>query len=197
MNPLAEAVREALESREPRHITNGSFRHAAVLIPLVAETGSFRVVLTRRTDRVEHHKGQISFPGGMVDETDETFLHTALREAWEEVGIQRSDVEVLGRIDDAFTVVTDFVVHPFVGVIPADYPFTVNPKEVDEVIVVPLDVFHPSHFETEHPVEYEGEIYESPAYEYNGHLVWGATARMMSVLMEIIADRLPLSETGK
>lgn len=195
-----DIIREVLNNRTPKSIPDDqlSYRHAGVLIPIFEEDGIYKVLFTKRTDKVEDHKGQISFPGGSVDKKDKSAEETALREADEEVGISREDVEILGRIDDTLTLVSNFVVHPFVGLIPCPYEFRINNDEVDRLIEVPLKVFHPSSPSIKGDTfELGGKIYRTPTYEFNREIIWGATARMMKVFMDLILDKLSLPEKCK
>ena len=197
---LPNLIRKVLSVREPKRIHDGqsSYRHAGVLIPLLEDKGIHKILFTKRTDRVEHHKGQISFPGGSVDEEDSSSLETALRESEEEIGLSREDVKVLGRIDDTLTLASDFIVHPFVGLVPYPYDFVINAGEVERLITVPIDVFQTENSETSiYAVEFEGETYHTQAYEYNGDVIWGATARMIENFMGIIARKLPLPHDRK
>jgi 8-oxo-dGTP pyrophosphatase MutT (NUDIX family) len=197
---IASQVKDVLDSRTVSRIqdTNASYMHAGVLIPLLDEEGVYKVLFTERTHKVEHHKGQISFPGGRVDDGDASAREAALREAHEEIGVKNGDVEILGRIDDTFTLVSNFVVHPFVGIVPYPYDFTLNRAEVEKLIVVPLAVFHPESLEYRRDsVEYEGMIYRATAYEYKGDVIWGATARMMENFMDIVGHILPLPRMEK
>jgi len=195
-NALPMAVREILSVRPPNRIGEtraSSYMDAAVLVPLLREEGRHKVLFTKRSQDVEHHKGQISFPGGSVDDDDGSVEETALRETYEEIGVPMGDIEILGRIDDALTVVSNFVIHPFVGLVPFPYDFTISKAEVERLINVPLEVFHPENTGSRrHAVEYEGATYAGPAYEYKGDLIWGATARIMENLMNIIGHKLPL-----
>ena len=200
MNDLHESIREILDARVPKRIDSPdpSYVHASVLIPLFKERDGHKVLFTERTHKVEHHKGQISFPGGVVDAGDASHLETALREAHEEIGLKRKDVEILGRIDDTMTVASSFVVHPFVGLIRYPYEFKLSMAEVKRLIKAPLSIFHPeSTWNQRDSAEYEGVIYRSIAYEYNGDLIWGATARMMQNFMEILCKELPLPQDMK
>ena len=197
---LPNLIREVLSVREPKRIHDGqsSYRHAGVLIPILEDNGTHKILFTKRTDRVEHHKGQISFPGGSVDEEDSSSLETALRESEEEIGLSREDVEVLGRIDDTLTLASDFIVHPFVGLVPYPYDFIINEREVERLIIVPIDVFQNENSRNNiYTVEFEGETYHTQAYEYNGDVIWGATARMIENFMGIIARKLPLPHDRK
>jgi len=194
-------IKEMLDARDPKVIRDGQqpgYRHAGVLLPLLVEEGLCKVLLTKRTDRVEHHKGQISFPGGAVDKEDATIEETVLRETYEEIGLSREHIEILGRLDDVLTMASNYVVHPFVGRIIHMDDLVINRAEVERVVKAPLSLFHRANCEkNRYSVEYEGVIYETPAYEYGEHTIWGATARMMENFMEIIGDKLCLPPIQK
>jgi 8-oxo-dGTP pyrophosphatase MutT (NUDIX family) len=193
---LHKTIKDLLSNRPHKSVDdrNSFYAHAAVLIPLFREDGEYKVLFTKRTDRVEHHKGQISFPGGAVDEEDGSLVETALREAYEEVGLLREDVRILGRIDDRLTVASNFVIHPFVGTIPHPYDFRINAKEVKNLVEVPLKIFFPDgSTDNMHDVEYAGITYQSVAFPYQGEVIWGATAKIMENLVEILEENLNLS----
>lgn len=179
-------IRKVLSHRTPRFIEDKEaiFSHAAVLIPIFRDRGAYRILFTKRSDKVEAHKGQISFPGGRVDEGDASLLDTALRETQEEIGLPRETVEVLGRTDDARTMSSNYVVHPFVGLIPYPYPFTLSSHEVEKLIQVPFSLFFAQ--EKFVPVHYEGWTYQSVTYTYDDEVIWGATARIMQNLVKIL-----------
>ncbi len=187
-------IREALRNRAPRVIEDKDalFMHAAVLIPLFEDGNEYRVLFTQRTQKVEAHKGQISFPGGRIEERDGSLLETALREAYEEIGLRQKDVTVLGRIDDTRTVASNYVVHPFVGLIPGSYSFAVSEDEVERLITVPFGLFLEGG--SAMPVSYEGRAYEGLAYTYNGEVIWGATARIIHNLVGIIREKFALPQ---
>jgi 8-oxo-dGTP pyrophosphatase MutT (NUDIX family) len=192
---VLELIEEILSARAHRRIPDEKcqYRHAGVLVPLFEENGVYKILFTKRTTIVEHHKGQISFPGGSVDKEDNSVRETVLREAREEVGIDEKDVKILGRIDDTLTVVSNFVVHPYVGIIPYPYDFTINKDEVERLIIMPMKVFHPRNSKNKgSSFEFEGSIYRTPTYEYNGEVIWGATARIMEGFMDTIAPKIPL-----
>ncbi|MBN2059948.1 MAG: CoA pyrophosphatase [Deltaproteobacteria bacterium] len=171
------------------HSEDSEYIHSAVLIPIFKENGEYKVLLTKRTNIVEHHKGQVSFPGGVMDYEDDTFLDTALREAYEEIGLCREDVEILGQVDDRLTLITDFLIHPYVGVIPYPYSFRLNPREVERLVKVPLSVFIPGsgYGKTKSTVP-GAENYEGITYSYKGDVIWGATAGIMENLVEILGE---------
>lgn len=192
---MAGAIREILSARAIERIDAGerTFRHAGVLIPLTVEEGVCSVLFTERTHTVEHHKGQISFPGGRVDASDPSFEATAVREAHEEIGLPPGDVEVLGRLDDTLTLASNFVIHPVVARIRPTTDFVVNRAEVERVFHVPLAFFLTAGVqETVRWVEYEGVRYRTVAYQYGDDLIWGATARIMENFVEIISPNLAL-----
>ena len=134
---LIDRIRNILASRQRKVIEHPPFSHAAVLLPLFKKGEDYHILFTKRTDRVKYHKGQISFPGGGVDEEDSDLEETALREAYEEIGLNRKDVEILGALDDIVTV-TQFIVTPFVGHFSYPYPLKTSPIEIDEAIEIPL-----------------------------------------------------------
>ena len=193
---LIEIITDSLKERAPRIIDNTKSRyiHSSVLIPLFKENEQYRVLFTKRTNRVEHHKGQISFPGGAVDKEDATLEETALREADEEIGLIKSDVEILGRLDDTLTMVSDYIIHPFVGVIPFPYDFNVNLHEVDSLIFIPLKFFADKASGYRKDLEeVAGFPYHGTAYKYQGNVIWGATARIMENFMGIIGEKIILA----
>ncbi|MCP4683660.1 MAG: CoA pyrophosphatase [Desulfobacterales bacterium] len=197
---MPQTIRQALSIREPRAIPDreSTYKHAGVLVPLLVEDGLVKVLFTKRTHVVEHHKGQISFPGGSVDEEDCSIEETALRETREEVGVHKKDVDILGRTDDILAVVSSFIMHPFVGRIQYPYDFIINTVEVQRLIKVPLDVFHPDNVEARRQsAELEGITYSAPVYKFEEDLIWGATARVMENFMDIIARKLPLLRPEK
>ena len=192
---IYETIKKTLGSRTPKQIQDGNSNslHAAVLIPLFNENCEHKILFTKRSTQVKTHKGQISFPVGVVEETDQSLQETALREAHEEIGLLKEDVEILGQADDTNTVVSNFVVRPFVGVIPYPYDFTISSEEVDRIIEVPLKVFFENDPQyRQNSAEFEGVIYPGSAFQYKGDVIWGATARILENLMGILEGRLDL-----
>ena len=151
-------------------------RAAAVLIPLTLVNGEWQVLFTRRTDIVEHHKGQVSFPGGATDPTDSSPVATALREAHEEIGLDPTDVHVLGRLGEMLTV-TNFIITPIVAVFPWPYAFRVHTIEVARVFTIPLN-WLANHDNWQEFVRKETQRTVITYYPFDGELLWGVTARM-------------------
>lgn len=157
---------------------------AAVLVPLVHFQGEWHILYTRRTDRVESHKGQVSFPGGACDENETTPEQTALREAEEEIGIRPEDVKVIGRLSRMVTI-SKFRVSPVVGIIPFPYAFKTAGIEVARVFTIPLLWLadRNNFWEFSLPGSERTVIAYHP---YDGELLWGATARMTVNFMKIL-----------
>jgi 8-oxo-dGTP pyrophosphatase MutT (NUDIX family) len=184
---MEEKIKEILDYREKACINDERFKRAAVLIPLFKKNGEYHILLTRRSEKVEHHKGQISFPGGRHDHEDEDLLTTALREAEEEMGISPKDVRILGELDDICTV-TDFCVSPFVGLIPYPYPFKMNRQEIEEAIEVPLgSLLDPDRFRKDFR-EHGGRAWPVYFYQHEHHTIWGATASILKQLLDLLPE---------
>jgi 8-oxo-dGTP pyrophosphatase MutT (NUDIX family) len=187
MNNLTiECIRTALASDAKRKTLNiPNYARAAVLVPVVSANNSFDLLFTRRTHTVETHKGQVSFPGGMADESDHDVVHTALREAEEEIGLPQSAVKVVGTLDDLATP-TRFVITPVVGIIEELPQLRPNPDEVEEVFFVPLAFFLDERNGRTEMREINGSHYEVWFYDYDGKTIWGVTA----VIVRALCDKL-------
>jgi 8-oxo-dGTP pyrophosphatase MutT (NUDIX family) len=155
-------------------------RQAGVLVLLYPEAGEWCFVLTRRTETLRGHSGQISFPGGRRDPGDRTLVDTALRETCEELGTCDPNIAVLGSLSPIYIPPTDFEVFPTVAAL--DYPpaFQPNPEEVAEVFAVPLSALVDDAYKRVEQWPFDGVHINIPFYAFNGHKVWGATAIMLS-----------------
>ncbi|MBS3919712.1 MAG: CoA pyrophosphatase [Deltaproteobacteria bacterium] len=182
-----DEIIKILTLRERRTIEYPSFARAAVLVPLFNKEGSCHLLLTKRTDLVKYHKGEISFPGGMVDEDDLSLEKTALREAFEEIGLKEEDVQIIGALDDIITV-TDFIVTPFVGLFPYPYRFETSSVEIAELIEVPLSFLLTKENFNEQEITRMGRREIISAYQYGKHTIWGATARILKQFLELISS---------
>jgi 8-oxo-dGTP pyrophosphatase MutT (NUDIX family) len=154
-------------------------KQAAVLVPLF-EADGLHAVFTRRRHDLRRHAGEISFPGGRRD-PGETLVETALREAHEEVGLPPDAVEVVGALPPTPTFVTNYAIYPFVGVIEAGFEWIVQRSEVDEVLELRLDDLQAGYGERR--LVRRGIPFRTPTYEVGGHVVWGATARILGDLL--------------
>lgn len=146
------------------------------------------MILTRRRDDLRRHAGEISFPGGRRDPEDAELYTTALREAEEEIGLARTDVLRLGQLPPVSTFVTNYLIHPFVGLIPAGRQWRISAEEVDDVLDLSLAQLHAAKQRT--PMQRRGISFETDAYVVDQHLIWGATARILEHLLERIAPLL-------
>ena len=188
---MLQHIRDALASYRPRRIERDGLPRAAVLVPLYETDGAPHVLLTLRTETVEHHKGQISFPGGARDPGDVDLQMTALRETEEEIGLLREHVEVIGQLDDIITV-SDFLVSTYVGRVssPAPYPFAPSAIEVAELLAVPLPHLHEPSTLNAAPAPWRdpdgrSRLVPPPSYRFGEHLIWGATARVLRQFLEL------------
>ncbi|OAQ51815.1 coenzyme A pyrophosphatase [Natrinema mahii] len=182
----ARLTLDPVASYEPTEITDQEY-DAAVLAPIVDRDGEDHLLFTRRADHLGEHPGQMSFPGGGAEPEDGTILDTALREANEEIGLERREAEVVGQLDDIRTV-TEYAVTPFVAHVP-DREYVREESEVAEIVVLPLSgLLDRSNYEYErrsHP--YYGEIVIH-YFHVNGYTVWGATGRILVQLLELSTD---------
>jgi 8-oxo-dGTP pyrophosphatase MutT (NUDIX family) len=187
---MEQELRQALSRRQKLHISDPHRVPSAVLIPIYRKQGEPYILFIQRTDRVKDHKGQISFPGGAYEEEDESLLHTALREAAEEVGLMADDVEVLGELDDFRTIGSGYMISPFIARIPWPYQFKVDGWETEEIIEVPISVLLDKRNVRRSKDFLEGEEIDQYYYHYQDKVIWGATARILKQLLDILADIL-------
>jgi 8-oxo-dGTP pyrophosphatase MutT (NUDIX family) len=167
---------------EPAGAREG-LRRAGVLVPLFVRDARLWILLTRRTDSVEHHRGQISFPGGGEEESDENLYAAAVRETEEELAIAAADVVPLGSLSPIVTV-TNFYVEPYVAAVPQPYVWRPAEAEIAEVIEAPLaTLMDPAILERKAIPGREGMIL---FYHFGKHVIWGATARILSELLDAL-----------
>jgi 8-oxo-dGTP pyrophosphatase MutT (NUDIX family) len=158
---------------------------AAVLVPLIQRAEGFNVLLTRRADQLRDHAGQISFPGGRIDPEDPSPEDAALREAEEEIGLPRSQVELIGRLG-RYATGTGYLVYPVVGVIEQPVLLTPEPAEVAEIFEVPLAFFLDPANHRPHVFEHRGRRHRLIAMPYGDYFIWGATAQMLRGLYQVL-----------
>ncbi|MBV9827725.1 MAG: CoA pyrophosphatase [Alphaproteobacteria bacterium] len=164
-----------------------ALRPAAVLVPLISHDAGMAVLLTQRTAHLTAHAGQISFPGGRIEEHDADAVAAALRETEEEVGLPRDRVEVIGRLD-TYVTGTGFEITPIVGTIAPPYPLTIDPFEVAEAFEVPLGYILDRRNHQRVERESAGRVRAFFILPYDGRNIWGATAGILVNLAEVLAD---------
>ncbi len=163
---------------------------AAVLVPLIDHGASQSVLLTRRTDHLRHHPGQISFPGGRLEAVDSSAIDAALRETEEEIGLDRRHVELLGALPDYLTG-TGFRITPLVGIVRPPFKLTLDAFEVAEAFEVPLaHFFDPANHQL-HSMEYQGRMVHFHSMPYDRHNIWGATAGIIMSLYRLMHGEPP------
>jgi 8-oxo-dGTP pyrophosphatase MutT (NUDIX family) len=158
-----------------------SLRPAGVLVPLIERRGALSVLLTERAADLRHHAGQVSFPGGGMEETDEDIAATALREAHEEVGIHPAEVDVAGFLRPTPTI-TGFAVTPVIGFVQPSFTLKLDPVEVDAAFEVPLDFLMDQGNEQYSEREHGGIVFRVVTFHFDGHRIWGATAGILTTL---------------
>lgn len=161
-------------------------RKGGVLLLLYYDTAKLYITLIKRAEDGGVHSGQISFPGGKYEPGDKSLIQTAKRETFEEIGVNGSQVEIIGKLTTLYIPVSNYIVHPTVGFTKSIPQFVPNKTEVNKIIVVPLE-----HFLYENNIQF-GEIelrtnkIKTPFYKIDEHIIWGATAMIMSEFTEVV-----------
>ena len=189
LSELRRRLDAGLSRRPRRALDRSDLVSAAVLVPIMERDGRPHVLFTKKSDAVPHHKGQFSFPGGVVEERDASRVEAALREAWEEVGLPPAAVEVLGLLDDTETRATQFVITPVVGIVDEGVQFVPDGHEIERVIEVPLATLaDPAIFRAETWTR-GGEEHEVYFYQVSSDdVVWGATARIVKQFLDLLDE---------
>jgi 8-oxo-dGTP pyrophosphatase MutT (NUDIX family) len=169
---------------ELRHfIVRDGLRDAAVLIPVVDHKDGATVILTKRTEKLRHHSGQVAFPGGSIDPTDASAEDAALRETEEEIGLDRGFVEVIGRLPD-YVSGSGYRVAPVLGVVRPGFLLTLNVDEVDDAFEVPLAFLMDEVNHGRESREWQGHVRHYYVMPYGDRHIWGLTAGIIRVLYE-------------
>lgn len=182
---MLKKLKTTLARRAKKEHYDPSRKRAAVLVPAFFKENELYIVFTKRSQTVMYHKGEISFPGGAFSTEDKDLSETALRESWEEIGIKPKDVKIIGELDTTETLTSNYVIKPYVGLIPYPYEFTKSVAEIDEIFLIPLaDLMNKNKCESGYWEE-DGldDIY---SYRYGGEVIWGATAIILNQLLNII-----------
>ena len=160
-------------------------RAAGVLVPIIDRQSGLTVLLTQRSSELRVHAGQVSFPGGRMEESDSDIVATALRETHEEVGIYPDSVEIVGYLDPSPTV-TGYAVTPVVGLIGSSVSIDVDPREVEAAFEVPLAFLLDEDNQGHSQREFDGVMLNIVEFNYSGRRIWGATASMLLQLRQIL-----------
>jgi 8-oxo-dGTP pyrophosphatase MutT (NUDIX family) len=193
-SPADELRRRLLTPKDAAALDVRGRIDAAVLVPLYVQDGELHAVFTRRREDMRRHAGEISFPGGRQDADEEDLRQTALREAEEEIGLPPDAVDLVGALHPTPTVVTNYAVYPFVGLIEAGHTWTPSAREVAEVLELPLRRVLDGYGRQR--LMRRGVPFRTDVYEVDGHLIWGATARMLADLFDrigpLVTDGAPV-----
>lgn len=185
-----DQIAGVLDKYQPQRVEVHGVYSAAVMILTVNRQDIPHIIFTKRTNTVETHKGQISFPGGVHEPKDKNLLETAKRETFEEIGIQPNLIENLGQLDDFFTV-TDYIVSPFAGYVNSDFEYEINTHEVAQILEVPLSIFlNADDFEVK-KWNHQGTNYDVFFYHYQDQVIWGATAYILNRFIDMVFDFNP------
>ncbi len=187
---LEDLIQDKFREREPLTLDPPNFRHSAVLIPIFSEEDTIKLILTKRTESLKHHRGEISFPGGRREKIDKDLIETALRETEEEIGVKTTQVKVIGRLDDLFTI-TRYIITPFIGIIHGRVKLKSNDAEVAEILKVPLKLFLTKDKFAEKSWERNGVKYPLYYYYWEDYEIWGATAYIINQFIELSFDFQP------
>lgn len=161
---------------------------AAVLLGLVEREGGLHVLLTKRSEQLKTHSGQVSFPGGKCDPGDRDAVATALREAEEEIGLTSSHVQVIGAMED-YETVTGFSITPVVGFVRPNFALKIDPNEVDDVFEVPLDFILDPKNQQIQTREWQGKQRHYYVFPHDRYHIWGATAAMLVHFSTLIREK--------
>ena len=173
---MKQQIEKILRHHKKKKITGENLKASAVLILLFYNQGQYHVLFTERSDEVNFHKGQVCFPGGTQEPSDSSLLQTALRETEEEIGLEAKDVEILGELDDSIALTSNYVISPFVAFIQYPHSLKTNGREVKGAFFVPLSfLMDEANFKQ-----------DSYAYEYEDHIIWGATAMILRQFIDLL-----------
>jgi 8-oxo-dGTP pyrophosphatase MutT (NUDIX family) len=179
----ARMIPRQRDMRRPPHL-EGQAKLAAVLILLYPTEQGLAFPLTRRTELVASHKGQISLPGGAQEPGEDSLVKVAMREVCEEIGVCRQDIEVIGQLGPLYVPASDFEIHPFVGCLPSRPRFRPDPVEVAEILEMPLPLLLDDSIKALEHWSYPDFDMDVPFYRLQGQVIWGATAIILSEFEE-------------
>lgn len=182
---MKQKLKQALSNRDRLCLIDQTLISAAVLIPVFVKNGEYWLLLTKRTNTLRDHKGQISFPGGRCEKSDESSLETALREASEEIGLSPQSVEILGPLDDRPTMHTNYLITPYIGMIPWPVELKLDPVEVAEIITLPVSALLQKEALRQADDPANDGTSDGYFYYYDKRIIWGATARILTQFLEI------------
>lgn len=192
---VTENIKQLLSYRRPLKILDNSRLPSAVLVPIFKKDAEYHILFIQRSNAVGTHKGQIAFPGGTYELKDGDLLNTALREAEEEVNLRSADVEILGRLDDHLSHASNFVISPYVGLIPYPYDFKVDGRETEGLLEAAVPALADEGHLHRDSVRVDSHVVTSFYYHAGNRIVWGATARILYQFLKIFGQAQALVNT--
>jgi 8-oxo-dGTP pyrophosphatase MutT (NUDIX family) len=187
-DPLVRYLKNLLPPEPANVNAEKKYRVAAVILPLINRNNKWNVIFTKRTESVDHHRGEFSFPGGLVEEQDRDSKSAALRETEEEMGVKKDDIWILGALSPELTAVSYFLIHPYVGILSRDVNFKINSQEIDRILEIPLEELLFMKDVREEIFEDKGRKFRVYFYNYHGDVIWGATGRILKQFLDIIRN---------
>lgn len=181
-------IKLKISSHKPAHLPDDGSIRGAVVIPIFKKNNRIYVLFTKRTEDLPTHKGQISFPGGRKEEYDETLLACALRETYEEIGLSSSLLEVWGELDQIKTHTSNFLLSVFVCLIPYPFKLTVNEKEVEEILEVPLEELLDDKKWVQKEFIDEKTTQDVWFFDFQSKIIWGATAEIVKQFISLLHE---------
>jgi len=183
-----EFIKTKISSHKPIYLPDDGCTRGAVVIPIFKKDDRIYVLFTKRTEDLPTHKGQISFPGGRRDESDESLLATALRETNEEIGLSSTSLEVWGELDQIRTHTSNFLLSVFLCFIPYPFKLTINEKEVEEILEVPLEELLDDKKWVQKEFKEENTIHDVWFFDFHNKIIWGATAEIVKQFLSLLHE---------
>ncbi len=189
-------IEQKLANFPPLELNSSELRKSAVIIPIKPTKSSYNIIFTSRSPKLKHHTGEMSFPGGIFDlNLDNTLQETALREIYEEIGIPRENLKIIGRLDDLPTL-TGFIIRPFVSLIinSNKIEFNINHKEVEELVEIPIEYITQKNLFCEIPFPKDPKNWKMLSFKFKDPYtnrifnIWGATAHMLQEFIKKLYD---------
>jgi len=175
---------EKFNNYKPKEIPFSNYKKSSVLVPIYQKNNNFFIIFIKRSLLLKHHKGEVSFPGGMHDDKDINLTETAIREAKEELGIKKNNIKIISALDDAITVSTNFLVRPYLSLINCK-KFKPNPYEVEKIILIPIKNLLIQNAKIEYRIS-NNQISTNYSFYYRNILLWGATARILNNFLTML-----------
>ncbi|MDY6912087.1 MAG: CoA pyrophosphatase [Chloroflexota bacterium] len=185
---MKKKIKEVICNRTPVRIFDPGLSPAAVIVPIYEKEGQYFILLTERSIMVENHGGRISFPGGRKKDSDGDLLQTALRECHEEIGVHPNDLEIVGKLDEAITYITDLIVTPFLAFIPYPYPFKLECADVEALIEIPFESLQ-AQADSQREKAAQGIRSNMISFDLHDYqMIWGATARILKGFFDALHE---------